>query len=325
MLIDKFGRQITYVRLSVTDRCNLRCFYCMPNEGLDFLPRNELLTYEELLRLARLLCCEGVTKFRITGGEPFVRKDLIGFIKHLKEIESNPDVHITSNGVLLEPFIPALKEIKIDSINLSLDTLNRDRFYQITHRDYFEKVWKSFQKLQDSDIATKVNIVVMKGKNEQDILPMAKLAVTYPVQIRFIEEMPFNGSGEVHEMISYNQIREILVNEFNDLISINSEIGSTSMNFTSESLKGSLGIIPAYSRTFCGSCNRIRITSQGILKNCLYDDHGLDLKALLRSGASDSKIISDIQNWITNKKIDGFEAENNRKNVEFESMSIIGG
>lgn len=325
MLIDKFGRQITYLRLSVTDRCNLRCFYCMPNDGIEFLPRKELLTYEELLRISELLGNEGVTKIRLTGGEPFVRKDLIGFIHNLKEIKSKPDIHITSNGVLIEQHLEELKEIGIQSINLSLDTLDSQRFSEITHRNYFDRVIASFNTMISLGINTKVNMVVMKGKNEEDIIPMARLAVDNRVHIRFIEEMPFNGSGETHEILSFREIENALRNEFRDLERINDIYGSTSINYKSNTLKGDLGIIPAYSRTFCGSCNRIRITSQGLLKNCLYDEKGLDLRYLLRNGISDSDLLKEIQNWVLKKSKDGFEAESNRKNAEFESMSIIGG
>lgn len=325
MLIDKFGRQITYLRLGVTDRCNLRCFYCMPQEGIEFTPRNELLSYEELIRISELLSKEGITKIRLTGGEPFVRKDLMGFIQELNKIQSKPELHITSNGVLIEPHLRELKRLGIKSINLSLDTLDSNRFAQITNRDYFDKVIASFHTMLKMEIPTKVNMVVMKGRNEEDIIPMARLAMDKPVQIRFIEEMPFNGSGETHEILSYKEIENILSNEFRDLKRTNDEYGSTSINYSSLHLKGELGIIPAYSRTFCGSCNRIRITSQGLLINCLYDEKGLDLKNLIRNGISDSDLLNEIQKWILTKSKDGFEAENNRNNSRFESMSIIGG
>ncbi|QSE96003.1 GTP 3',8-cyclase MoaA [Fulvivirga lutea] len=325
MLIDKFGRKITYARISVTDRCNLRCFYCMPAEGINYSPRKDLLSYEEIIRLGKILGKNGVSKIRITGGEPFARKDLIDCLRSLKQIVGIEEVHVTTNAVLIAPFIHDLASIGIDSINVSLDTTDSARFYEITRRDEFEAVWNNLHALIDCGIPTKVNIVVMKGINEGDIIPMANLSKTLPISIRYIEEMPFNGSEVKHEVITYSEIQERLNSVYPNIERLTEKPGSTSMKFKIPGSKGDIGIIAAYSRTFCNDCNRIRITSKGELRNCLYDHSGISLRDLLRENISDAKLIEEIQAHLNKKMANGFEAENNRSEVSYESMSIIGG
>lgn len=325
MLVDKFGRQITYARIGVTDRCNLRCFYCMPEEGINYLPKKELLSYEELHRLIRLLSAEGVNKIRITGGEPFVRKDLIGFIRSLKSIKDLEEINITTNGVLIAPYLDELKELGISSINLSIDSLDRDRFAKITRRDVFDQVWSAFHEILSRDIPLKLNAVVMKGQNEEDIIPMAELSQKFPVSVRFIEEMPFNGTGSQHEHISFKDILERLRSHFSAVDKLDDPANSTAYHYKVKGSIGNIGLIAAHSRTFCGSCNRIRVTSQGSLQNCLYDGGGLNLKSLLRQGINDQEVIRSLKDAIFTKSKDGFEAEKNRGLVDFESMSTIGG
>lgn len=325
MLVDKFGRQITYARIGVTDRCNLRCFYCMPEEGINYLPKKELLSYEELHRLIRLLSAEGVNKIRITGGEPFVRKDLIGFIRSLKSIKDLEEINITTNGVLIAPYLDELKELGISSINLSIDSLDHDRFAKITRRDVFDQVWSAFHEILSRDIPLKLNAVVMKGQNEEDIIPMAELSQKFPVSVRFIEEMPFNGTGSQHEHISFKDILERLRSHFGAVDKLDDPANSTAYHYKVKDSIGNIGLIAAHSRTFCGSCNRIRVTSQGSLQNCLYDGGGLNLKSLLRQGINDQEVIRSLKDAIFTKSKDGFEAEKNRGLVDFESMSTIGG
>ncbi len=325
MLLDKFGRQITYVRLGITDKCNLRCTYCMPENGMKFLPKQELLSYEELERVVKILVSQGVTKVRLTGGEPFARNGLINFIEQLRNISSDLEIHITSNGVLLSQHIAKLESLGIKSINLSLDTLDKDKFYKITRRDEFEKVISTYHQLLESSIQLKVNMVVIKGLNEDDIIPMARLSIQDDVEIRFIEEMPFNGGGQINSILTHKDIVRIIESELGILTKSDSPLGSTSEQFKIKGAKGALGVIAAYSRTFCGSCNRIRLTPKGVLINCLYDNEGLDIRNLLRSGTNDQEIMIAIQNAITNKHKDGFEAENNRRKPVYKSMSTIGG
>ena len=193
MLVDNHGRKISYMRLAVTDRCNLRCFYCMPEEGLDWLSRTELMSYEEMLRMCQLMVQMGIEKIRITGGEPFVRKDIMQLLSRIADIDGLKDITITTNGVLTAPHISDLKALGVKSINLSLDTLNAGRFFAITRRDEFAAVMNTLDELLKHDFEVKINAVVMDGKNTQDIAPMVALTKDLPVSVRFIEEMPFNG------------------------------------------------------------------------------------------------------------------------------------
>lgn len=325
MLIDKFGRQINYARIAVTDRCNLRCFYCMPESGINFLPRKDLLTYEEMERLSNILTSQGVTKIRITGGEPFVRRDLIHFLTRLRQNPKLKELHMTTNGVLTKQYLDELKAININSLNLSLDTLDKSRFFEITRRDEFDNVMSTFNTILGHNIPLKVNMVAMKGKNEEDIVEMAALSQKHPISVRFIEEMPFNGSNEDHGLISHKEILDKLTTKFGPLDKIGDPENSTAFHYKIPGSKGNLGIIAAYTRSFCGTCNRIRITPEGIMKNCLYDGGGLNLRTLLRDGSADEEIVKSLQLAILNKHKDGHAAEANRDKINFESMSSIGG
>ena len=328
-LFDNHGRPISYLRLSVTDRCNLRCFYCMPEKGIQYLPRTELLSYEEMLRLIRILAGLGVSKVRITGGEPFVRRDLIQFLEKLSEIQGIEAINLTTNGVLTAEHIPALKAIGISTVNLSLDTLDRNRFHEITRRDLLPEVMKTYEQLLSAGIKVKVNAVVMEGKNTIDIPAMAELAESNPVEVRFIEEMPFNGEGSHYQQLAWThrQIHQVLGEIYPDLHELPAPPHSTARIYSSSRLIGKLGIIPAFSRTFCGDCNRIRITAQGTLKTCLYDEGVLDLKALLRSGKSDSEMEDSFKLVFNQRFKDGHEAEaaRGKQSPVKESMSAIGG
>lgn len=330
MIYDNHGRPVTYLRLSVTDRCNLRCTYCMPAAGINFLPRAELLSYQELERIIKILTDLGISKVRITGGEPFVRKGLIGFLSGIGKIQKLNKITLTTNGTLLAPYISQLEKIGITSINLSLDTLDPKRFKAITRRNQFDKVMDAFYLLTQSQIPFKINTVVMRDHNIEDIISLAKLTKNYPVAVRFIEEMPFNGKGEniPSPIWTYDKILEHLKTHFPGLYEISAGPHSTSVNYRVPGHKGKLGIIAAFSRTFCGTCNRIRIDSKGILKTCLYDDGVLDIKKLIRGGASDAEISNLFIRAFKQRARNGFEAERKRKqnhNPINESMSVIGG
>ena len=328
-LFDNHGRPISYLRLAVTDRCNLRCFYCMPEEGIKYLPKKELLTFEEIERLVTLLASLGISKVRLTGGEPFVRTDLMQMIRRIARIDGIKDLHLTTNGVLTAPHIPELKSLKIGSVNLSMDTLDRERFKMITRRDEFVNTWETFELLIKLEIPVKINAVVMEGKNEQDILPLVELTKTYPVSVRFIEEMPFNGEGSHYPTLNwtYKKILEHIRERYPSIRKIQDPDNSSAEHFQIPGYPGTIGIIAAFSRTFCGTCNRIRITAQGVLKTCLYDDGVLNLKELLRSGSSDEEIISILLHAFRSRPKNVFEAEDQRKNGSpvMESMSTIGG
>lgn len=329
MLYDNHGRIINYVRLAVTDRCNLRCFYCMPEEGIDYIPRKELLSYEEMERVIALLASMGISKLRITGGEPFVRKGMLEFMQRLSEIEGIEQMHLTTNGTLTAGMVPELKRIGFKSINLSMDTLDKERFFQITRRDYFDTVWQTFEELVAGGISTKINAVVMEGKNIDDLIPMAELTKKYPVNVRFIEEMPFNGEGSHYPTLKWNsrKIVSYLKEHYPKLEKIPDPKHSTSANYKIPGYQGSIGVIAAFSRSFCGSCNRIRLTPQGMLKTCLYDNGVFNIKDFIRNGATDEELKGAFLSALGNRAKDGFEAERRRgfDRPVTESMSTIGG
>jgi len=329
LLIDNHGRPINYLRLAVTDRCNLRCFYCMPEDGLNWLSRKELMSYDEMLRICGLLVSMGIQKIRITGGEPFVRKDIMQFLTALAGLDGLDELTITTNGVLTAPHVAQLKNIGVKSVNLSLDTLDASRFFTITRRDEFSAVMDTFYVLLKHDIEVKINAVVMEGKNTQDIIPLVELTKELPVSVRFIEEMPFNGDGQIDEKpLSWDHIHilEEIKNAYPSIQKIDDPAYSTAYNYHIPCHAGSVGIIAAYSRTFCGTCNRIRITPQGTLKNCLYDDGVLNIKELIRSGKNDDTIKESLLNAFNNRVKDGWEAERLVAHTGMhESMAAIGG
>jgi len=329
LITDNHGRKITYLRLAVTDRCNLRCFYCMPEEGIDWLSRAELLNYEEMLRICHLLVDMGIDKIRITGGEPFVRKDMMQMLRAMSKIEGLSQISITTNGVLTAPYIPELKRLGINSINLSLDTLDAARFFSITRRDEFAAVMNTLDELLKHDMEVKINAVVMDGRNTDDILPLVNLTKDLPVSVRFIEEMPFNGDSHVYQGLAWDHVRilEHIKAAFPGIQKLKDDVYSTSYNYHIPGHRGNVGIIAAYSRTFCGTCNRIRLTPQGELKTCLYEGDGLNVKGLLRAGMSNNELKNILTTVISHRAKDGWEAEAGRKvnDPAHESMASIGG
>ncbi|HEY8931485.1 MAG TPA: GTP 3',8-cyclase MoaA [Mucilaginibacter sp.] len=329
MLTDNHGRKIDYLRLAVTDRCNLRCFYCMPAEGLNWLNRKELMTYEEMLQSCALLVKMGIEKIRITGGEPFVRRDIMPFLTSLSKLSGLKELTLTTNGVLTAPYVPELKKIGVKSVNLSLDTLDAGRFFAITLRDEFSKVMATFDELLRYGIAIKVNAVVMDGKNIEDIVPLVQLSKEFPVSVRFIEEMPFNGDGHIYTGLKWDYVRILdeIQGHFPTIKKIDDQPYSTSYNYHIPGHRGDVGIIAAYSRTFCGTCNRIRITPDGILKTCLYDDGAMNIKDELRRGVAENDLEQLLQNAFSHKAADGWEAERLRaaSGGVHQSMATIGG
>ncbi len=329
MLFDNHQRPINYLRLAVTDRCNLRCFYCMPEEGIDYVARKELMTYEEMLRLVQVMVGMGIEKLRITGGEPFLRKDMMSFLQAISQLEGLTQINITTNGTLTAPLIPDLKKMGIHSINLSLDTLDRDRFFEITRRDVLPKVLETLETLLYHGIHTKINAVVMQGKNTDDLLEMVELTKEHPIGVRFIEEMPFNGTGAHYQHLQWNyrKILQHLQQHYPKLQKLPDPPSSTSSNYQVPGYKGTVGIIAAYSRTFCGTCNRIRLTPQGLLRTCLYDNGVFNFKKIMRSGATDAQLEETLLEALGNRAKNGFEAEKRRfagLPVQ-ESMATIGG
>lgn len=329
LLFDNHGRQLNYLRLAVTDRCNLRCFYCMPEEGLNFSKKSQILSYEEMERLIGILAKLGISKIRITGGEPFVRKDLVPFMKTVSAINGIDRLSITTNGTGPLKQIEDLKAMGIHAVNLSLDCLDRERFNKITRRDEFEQVMTYYEALLAAGINTKINAVVMQDHNLDDIIPMCELTQQHNVSVRFIEEMPFNGGSKGYTPIEWdhNKILEHIQATFPSLIKLEDEKNSTSYNYQIPGAKGSIGIIPSYTRTICATCDRIRLTPKGELKTCLYQNGSFSFRDFMRDGATDQEIENKFKELFNQRAKDGFEAEKQKpsESSSFESMATIGG
>lgn len=324
-LVDSFDRRMNYLRLAVTDRCNLRCHYCMPVKGLDWIPRPQIMTYEEMHRLVKLFVEMGVEKLRLTGGEPFLRTDLIHFLREITALPGLTSVHITTNGVLTAPFVPALKEMGIAGLNLSLDTLNRERFRAIAHRDAFSSVLKTFHCIREYEIPLKINMVVMEGINTDEIIPISRLAENNPIEVRFIEQMPFNGNGGLGKTRwNWEAILQVLKTHYPTLRGINQK-DSTARVYRIPGFVGTLGIIGGYSRIFCSTCSRIRVTPRGLLKTCLYDRGVLNVKEMMRQGKDDASIQQAIRQQVLRRAENGFEAEKRSREAQSVSMATIGG
>jgi len=298
---DSYNREIEYMRVSITDRCNLRCRYCMPKKGVPFIPHEEILRYEEILRICRLAAQAGINNFRVTGGEPLVRAGCMDFIRALKKLPHTRQVTLTTNGVLLAEHLAELADIGIDGINISLDTLDPDIYKDITGGDELKQVMLSLQAALEMGLKIKINCVPIRGINSDGLLEIAQLAEKYPLDVRFIELMPL-GSGQGFEPIGSDQIINLLKGRYPDLKRSLLRHGlGPARYYTSRKLQGSIGFIDAISHSFCQNCNRVRLTSVGRLKLCLYYQDSVDLKELLRNGASDDALFAAIQSAIRKK------------------------
>jgi cyclic pyranopterin phosphate synthase len=288
--IDKNQRIINYLRLSVTDRCNLRCVYCMPEQGVPFIPHNEILTYEEMQRLIQLCITRGIKKIRLTGGEPLVRKGLLTFIEKLQCIAGLESITLTTNGMLLKEFARPLFECGIRRINVSLDTLRPERFHRITREDEFIRVWKGIEAAAAVGFdPIKINVVAMKGINDDEIRDFAYLTYTKPYHIRFIEIMPVSEKNSWASM-SFMSINEIyhIIQRLGPVRTIPSgPLDGPAQRFILEGAQGEFGLIGALSNHFCQRCNRLRLTADGYLRGCLFSEQETDLKTPLRQGKDD--------------------------------------
>lgn len=323
-LIDNCGRHITYLRLAITDRCNLRCVYCMPAQGVNQLSHEEILSFEELERLVVMFTQMGITKVRVTGGEPFVRLGCVAFIEHLKLITGVPDLRITTNGVLTYRHLKRLRRIGLSGLNVSLDTLDRGRFAALTRRDRLEQVTRTINEALRLHIPLKINSVVTKNTLDEDILSVAALANRLPISVRFIEHMPFSSEAGPEVHLS-EPLQSRLYRLFPDLLAVTMERTSTARLYKRLGSHGTIGIIEGESRKFCAQCNKIRVTPAGLLKTCLYDDGVLDLKKLLREGMGDREIETEIRQAIFSRQPNGIAAEKMRRQVKQPSMATIGG
>lgn len=303
----------------------MRCQYCMPAEGIAFSHNNELLSWDEMYLLAATFIELGITKIRITGGEPFVRKGLMDFLHRLAAIKGLEEISITTNATLIGEHITDLKALGILNVNVSMDSLDKTRFNFITRRNYFDVVHANLLQMLHSGFNVKINCVVMNGLNTDDILPFVDFAHEHNTAVRFLEEMPFNGHSKSFEKIEWDFLKIIdhIQTKFPQIQRMNDSASSTSENYTIQNRRGSFGVIPSFSRTFCGTCNRIRVSAKGELQTCLYTNESVAFKKLLQQHTDPDLIKPLILAAINNRFKDGFEAE--EKNEFKKSMSLIGG
>ncbi|MBN2283711.1 MAG: GTP 3',8-cyclase MoaA [Deltaproteobacteria bacterium] len=330
-MIDKFNREINYLRVSITDRCNLRCQYCMPKEGVSLIGHQDILSYEEILRIVRISVGLGIIKVRVTGGEPLVRKDIVGFLRSLGRIEELRDISLTTNGILLEELAEDMFDAGIRRINVSLDSLLPERYRTITRVGDLDRVLRGILAVHRIGYAPiKINVVAIKGFNDDEIMDFARLTFEYPFQIRFIEYMPIGTAflKNDFEYISNNVIiQTIQKTETLEPVSghTNGAEGPARV-YRIRGAVGEIGIISAISHGFCESCNRLRLTADGSLRTCLLSDEEVDLKGIMRAGCSDAELEKVIRNAILSKpqRSSTFCYEVNRKKC-VRSMSAIGG
>ncbi len=292
ILEDSHGRDHSYLRISLVERCNLRCFYCMPAEGIPLTPKSHLMTYEEIYEIAKTFVDHGVTKIRLTGGEPLIRKD-ISFV--LEKLASLPvELSITTNAVIIHKFIDTLKLHGVKNINVSLDSLVKEKFHKITLRDYFDKVYDNILLLIKEGFNVKINAVLMRGVNDDEILDFINLTRELPVSIRFIEFMPFDGNKwDMTKMVSYKEVMSHVNSTFteNEIERLQDAPNDTAKNYKIRGYKGSFAIISSVTNPFCDSCNRLRLTANGQLKNCLFSTTESDILTALREGKSIEPVI----------------------------------
>lgn len=326
-MIDKWNRKIDYIRISVTDRCNLRCIYCMPEEGIAPLPHNEILTYDEILRLCRCFLRIGINKVKITGGEPLVRKDISTLIGQIKRLDGMKSVTLTTNGLLLGKYLPDLVSSGLDGVNISLDTLNQKKYEQITRKDALKNVLSAIEEaLLYQELKVKINCVPVLDTDKEDIINIAGLAKNSRLGVRFIEMMPI-GFGKNYSYHSEENIIAILKEAYGPLEPINTVLGNGPAHYYSvPGFEGEIGFISALSHQFCKECNRVRLTSGGFLKTCLHYENGTDLKPILRGNHEDSFLEEIIRKTIYEKPIShNFKGDNPHGTYEQGSMSNIGG
>ncbi|XP_054834244.1 molybdenum cofactor biosynthesis protein 1 isoform X2 [Eublepharis macularius] len=304
-LTDNFGRQHNYLRISLTEKCNLRCQYCMPEEGVQLTPKTELLTTQEIITLARLFVEEGVEKIRLTGGEPLIRPDVVDIIAQLRKLEGLKTIAVTSNGINLARLLPRLKEAGLNAINISLDTLVPAKFEFIVRRKGFHKVMEGIHKAIELGYdPVKVNCVVMRGLNEEEMVDFVALTEKQPLDVRFIEYMPFDGNKwNFKKMVSYKEMLDAIKQRWPELEKLPcEEASSTAKAYKVPDFQGQISFITSMSEHFCGSCNRLRITADGNLKVCLFGNSEVSLRDYLRSNATKEELIQIIGAAVGRKK-----------------------
>lgn len=329
LLVDSYGRRIKSMRISITDKCNFRCVYCMPAEGLPWLPRAEILTYEEITRLTRVAASIGIEQIRLTGGEPTVRRDLPELIRMLRTIPGLRSLSLTTNGVLLTKLARPLAEAGLTRINVSLDSLVRERFAQLARRDALEQVLAGLEELEKYPTIRpiKINAVAMRGFTEQEVLDFARLARRKPYVMRWIEFMPLDADQiwRKEDILTGGEIKAIIESEFGPLVPITTgDKAETARRYTFSDGIGEVGFINPVSEPFCKDCDRIRLTADGHLRTCLFALEETDLRAILRSDEGDAALEQAIREAVWHKELKHYIGDKQFRRSA-RSMSMIGG
>ncbi len=282
MIVDSFGRDHNYLRISLTDNCNLRCFYCMPEEDYEFTPASRLMQLEEIVAIAKIFVEQGVNKIRLTGGEPLVRKDAGNIILALSKLPVS--LTLTTNGTRLHEFVPMLKQANIKSLNISLDTLQADKFLLLTRRDQFKLVYDNIHLMNREGFHVKVNVVAMKGMNDMEINDFIEWTKDTPVHVRFIEFMPFSGNHWTsNKVFSWQEILQVVESKY-PVERLTDDLHDTAKKYTVPGHAGTFAVISTMTAPFCSGCNRMRLTADGKMKNCLFSSSETDLLTAFRNG-----------------------------------------
>lgn len=290
-LHDSFGRKHDYLRISLTDRCNFRCVYCMPHNDMQFMPPKKLMNADEIQKLAEIFVELGVTKIRLTGGEPLMRKDAETIIRNLAKLPVK--LTMTTNAFFLDQYFEVLQECGVKSLNVSLDTLQTARFNDLAQRDHFEKVWKNITEAVQRGFHVKLNVVVMKGQNEEEIVDFVALTRKLPIHVRFIEFMPFaENKWQFDQTISFERIMS-MIGEIFEYEKIADAKNDTARNYRLPEAPGTFAVISSVTNPFCDTCNRIRLTADGQIKNCLFAQNETDLLSVLRNGGDVRRLIAE--------------------------------
>lgn len=326
---DQHGRVIDYLRISVTDRCNLRCQYCMPEEGIPSIGHENILTFEQIVTVCRCVSRLGIRKIKLTGGEPLVRKGFTALVREIKALDGIEEVTMTTNGILLEGYLEQLKEAGLDSINISLDTLDKDKFHALTRLGDLDKVISAIQKASAMGFSSvKINSVIMKDYNQKEAVELARLAKDYPVSVRFIEMMPI-GNGKEFGAVYQQEIIGELQKAYGPLKPCHQKMGNgPAVYYELAGFQGKIGFISAVSHEFCGQCNRIRLTADGNLKLCLQYKNVLNVKELMEQGVTEDELTEQIGKEIFFKpQKHDFGNQNTQKEEakETKNMAQIGG
>ncbi|MBA9006085.1 GTP 3',8-cyclase MoaA [Thermomonospora cellulosilytica] len=329
MLVDGFGRIATDLRVSLTDRCNLRCSYCMPPEGLQWLPKPELLTDDEVVRLVALGVTRlGITEVRFTGGEPLLRRGLPDIVARTAALEPRPQISLTTNGIGLDRLAPALAEAGLDRVNVSLDTLDPETFRRLAHRDRLPDVLAGLRAAAETGLRpVKVNAVLMRGLNEHEAVPLLRYCLEHGYELRFIEQMPLDAQHgwRRSDMVTAEEILDLLAEDF-DLVPEEPEArgSAPAERFLVDGGPARVGVIGSVTRPFCGSCDRVRLTADGQIRNCLFATEESDLRAALRAGATDDELAERWRAAVRTKKA-GHGIDDSGFLQPSRPMSAIGG